>query len=131
MGAPDYPWDLRLLTGVFLVSGTVHLVEPRVFLPLVPRWLPGRRAVVLWSGAAELACASGLLVPATRRSAGLASAALLVLVFPGNVQMAVDAWERGAAYRAATLLRLPLQVPLVRTALRAARTRSSPVGRLA
>jgi uncharacterized membrane protein len=115
-----YPWDLRLLTGAFLVSGTVHLVAPRVFLPLVPRWLPARRGIVRWSGAAELVCAAGLLVPATRRPAGLASAALLVAVFPGNVQMAVDARPRGPAYRAATVLRLPLQVPLVRSALRVA-----------
>ena len=121
MKDPDLPWDLRVLTGAFLVSGTVHLVRPRVFLPLVPRWLPARHGIVVWSGVAELACAAGLLVPATRRPAGVASAALLVAVFPGNLQMAVDARRRGPAYRTATLLRLPLQVPLVRTALRAGR----------
>ena len=122
MAAP-FPWDLRLLTGAFLVSGTVHLVRPQVFEPLVPRWLPARRELVLGSGVAELLCAGGLLHPATRRGAATASAALLVAVFPGNLQMAVDAGGRGRAYRVATLARLPLQAPLVRTALRAGRTR--------
>jgi uncharacterized membrane protein len=69
-----------------------------------------------------------LLLPATRRPAGYASAALLVAVFPANIQMSVDHGRRAdgrgdAASRAsfaATLVRLPLQVPMIRTALRAA-----------
>ena len=121
------PWDVRLLTGAFLLSGTVHLLRPQVFLPLVPRWLPARRGLVLGSGVAELLCAAGLLHPATRRPAGTASAVLLVAVFPANLQMAVDARGRGPAYRTATLVRLPLQVPLVRTALRAGRVPSNSV----
>jgi uncharacterized membrane protein len=38
-----------------------------------------------------------------------------VVVFPANVQMALDAQRRprATAYRAATWLRLPVQLPLV------------------
>jgi uncharacterized membrane protein len=110
------------LAALFTTSGVVHLVRPGVFEPLVPRWLPARREIVLGSGVAELACAAGLLLPRTRPLAGWASAALLVGVFPGNVQMALDAQQRrGRARRVGTVARLPLQVPLVRAALRAAR----------
>ncbi len=110
------------LAALFTTSGTVHLVRPEVFVPLVPRWLPGRRGIVLGSGVAELVCAAGLVHPRTRPLAGWASAALLVGVFPGNVQMAVDAQQRrSTARKVGTVARLPLQVPLVRAALRAAR----------
>ena len=106
----------------------MHLVRPEVFEGIVPRVLPNHRALVYVSGVAELLCAAGLLVPATRRPAGYASAALLVAVFPANVQMSVDHGQRAQrrgdpASRAAfvaTLARLPLQVPMIRTALRAA-----------
>ncbi|MEE6271834.1 DoxX family protein [Georgenia sp. MJ206] len=110
------------LAVAFVVSGVTHLVRPGVFEGIVPRWLPARRGLVLVSGVAELACAAGLAVARTRRPAALASAALLVAVYPANVQMAVDAvrWGR-PGYRAVALARLPLQVPLVVTALRAAR----------
>lgn len=113
----------------FLVSGTVHLVRPEVFGRTIPRALPAPRALVVWSGVAELACAAGLLAPRTRRAAGAASAALLVGVYPANVQMAVDG-VRGlrrsrtpaTVVRAAvTLARLPLQLPLVRWAAGAGR----------
>ena len=117
------PRDLALLAGLFTVSGTVHLVAPRVFEPLVPRWLPAHRQVVLVSGVAELVCAAGLLLPATCRVSAVASAALLVGVFPGNLQMVADARGRSRAYQVATLVRLPLQLPMVRTALRASARR--------
>jgi uncharacterized membrane protein len=116
--------DLEGLAGLFLTSGVLHLVRPQLFEPIVPRALPARRGLVLVSGIAEIACAAGLLHPRTRRPAGWASAALLVAVLPPNVQMAADARRRAhrTGHRAlflATLARLPLQVPLVRTALRA------------
>jgi uncharacterized membrane protein len=95
-----------------------------VFEPIVPRRLPARRELVHVSGVAELACAAGLLHPRTRAVAGWASAALLVAVYPANVQMALDAHRRagrsrGRARHVVALARLPLQAPLVRTALRA------------
>lgn len=114
--------DAKIVVGAFLASGTVHLVKPEVFEPLMPSWVPAHREVIVGSGLAELLCAVGLLLPSTRRAAGLASAALLVGVFPGNVQMAVDA-SKGSnrAFQAVTLARLPLQLPLIRGAWRAGR----------
>lgn len=118
----------RAVAAAFLASGVLHVVRPGVFEPIVPRPLPYKRELVYASGLAELACAVGLLVPRTRRFAGLASAALLVAVFPANVQMALDA--RSAITRkgsttsrqvlcAVAIARLPLQVPLIRWALQA------------
>jgi uncharacterized membrane protein len=125
---PELTRDIAGLAGLFLVSGVTHLVKPDVFEPLVPRALPTRRGLVYASGVAELVCAAGLLHPRTRRAAGWASAALLLAVFPGNVQMSVNHGKRAArrddttakATFAATVARLPLQVPLIRAALRAA-----------
>ncbi len=120
---------MRWLAALFLTSGVVHLVRPQVMDPLIPRALPAARQLIYASGVAELGCALGLLVPSTRRVAGWASAAILLAVFPGNVQMAVTAHGRaqrdssGLASQAvlvAALARLPLQLPLIRTALRAA-----------
>lgn len=114
--------DAKIVTAAFLVSGTVHLVKPEVFEPLMPSWVPRHREVIIGSGIAELVCAAGMLHPRTRKVAGYASAALLAGVFPGNVQMAMDAQRsRNSALKAASLARLPLQLPMIRGALRAAR----------
>ena len=121
--------DLPLagLAALFVGSGTLHLVRPQVFEPIVPSALPDARKVVEVSGVAEIVCGLGLLHPKTRRIAGLASAALLVGVFPANVQMSVDAGKRAnrkrtpksAGFFAGTVARLPLQWPMIKVALRA------------
>ncbi len=114
--------DVLLLSGILATSGTVHLVRPETFEPLMPEAVPAHREVILGSGVLELVCAAGLLRPGTRRAAGWASAALLVGVFPGNLKMADDARRsRSTRFKAIAYGRLPLQVPLVRIALRAAR----------
>jgi len=115
--------DTALLAVGFAVSGAVHLVKPEVYEPLMPAWLPAHREIILGSGVAELACAVGLAVPATLRPAGWASAALLVGVFPGNVKMADDARRsHSTTFRAISYARLPLQLPMIRAALKAARS---------
>lgn len=114
--------DTLFLAGLFATSGTLHLARPEVYEPLMPDAVPAHREVILGSGVAELACAVGLLHPRTRRVAGWASAALLVAVFPGNLKMADDARRsRSVRFKAVAYGRLPLQVPLVRIALRATR----------
>jgi uncharacterized membrane protein len=111
----------RALGGLLLVTGTVHLVRPQVFDPALPDWLPGsKRAWALGSGVAELVCGGLAALPRTQRLGGLACAALFVVVFPGNVHMALNA--RTPRARAVTVARLPLQVPLVLWALRVARS---------
>lgn len=124
---PDLP--TTVLASTFLASGMLHLVRPQVFEPMVPAPLRSQdRQLVRASGVAELVCGAGLLASPTRRVAGWAGAALLVGVFPANVQMSIDHARRAQRKQtpqaigvfAGTLARLPLQWPLVRIALRAA-----------
>lgn len=118
------PWIVVL---PFAVSGVIHLVRPAVFEPIVPKPLRGRgRELVVASGIAELACAAGLLRASTRPAAGLASTAVLLAIWPANAQMSVDlgrcALRKRDAKSAVTFVvsvaRLPLQIPLIKAALR-------------
>src|SRR5690349_14421579 len=122
---PPLTRDVAGLATLLATSGVLHLVRPQVFEGIVPHVLPRKRSLVYASGVAEIACAAGLLHPRTRQAAGWGSAALLVAVLPANVQMSVDHGKRAArredavsrATFAGTLARLPLQWPLIRTAL--------------
>lgn len=120
VGRPGWAGLAVMLAG----SGALHLARPQIYEPLIPRRLGSARAWVLWSGVAEIVCAAGLSAPRTRRAAGLASAMLLVAVFPGNITHAVKALSSSRSSRAVrvgTLVRLPVQAPLVAWALRVAR----------
>jgi len=113
----------KFLVGAFVASGAVHLARPEVYEPLMPAWVPAHREVILASGVAELVCAAGMALPATRRSAGWASAALLLAVWPGNLKMALDSNRSSSTvFKAVAWGRMPLQVPMIRAAVSAARS---------
>lgn len=113
------------LATVFTASGIVHLVRPQFFLDIMPRAIPERyhRGLVYVSGVAELVCAEALF---RRRPSGPAmSTAMLLAVFPANVQMALDAGSGrhpGATDNAALAWgRLPLQALMIWAALQGRR----------
>lgn len=107
------------LAGLLLVIGSGHFVLPKAPDALVPAALPGRpRLYTYASGIAELIISAMLLVPATRRRAGLAAAGLFVAVFPANLNM-VRLWrDKPWPMRALALAWLPLQMPLITASLR-------------
>jgi len=122
MAAAHLNKDAKVLAVIFVTAGVAHLVRPKTFAPIMPQFVPAQREIVLVSGLVELFCAAGLLHPATRRLAGWASAAVLVAVYPANLKMAGDAMQtNNQQFKAIALGRLPLQLPMIRAALRAAR----------
>ena len=119
------PRNAKFLVTGFAVSGVVHLVKPEVFMPLMPSWVPAHREVILGSGVAELALAAGLVATPTRRVAGWASVALLLGVWPGNIKMALDSnRSKSTAFKGAAWGRVPMQLPMIKAAVDAARSAS-------
>jgi uncharacterized membrane protein len=114
-------WPQRLLSVAFITTGILHFLRPGYFEEIVPDYLPAHHEIVLISGAAELAGGAGVAFGRTRPAAGIWLVALLVLVFPANVNMAVHS-ERFASIAPALLwARLPLQGALIWWAWRATR----------
>jgi uncharacterized membrane protein len=118
------------LAGLMVGAGATHFVAPAAYERIVPRWAGDGRRVVLVSGAAEIACGGLLFSRRMGRVGGWLTAALLVAVFPANVQMALDAGTEHQAvpdmpvgrFRSIALARLPLQLPLIGWAIRVARS---------
>lgn len=104
-----------MLMGV----GTVHFLAPKPFDDIVPAELPGdARFYTYASGVAEIAVGALLVPRRTRRLAALAAVALFVSVFPANVNMVRLWWGKPWPMRVAALARLPLQIPMITTALK-------------
>lgn len=116
--------DIKALAGILVTSGAVHLLKPEVYEPIMPKVVPAHREVIYASGVAELLCAVGLLLPKTRQVSGWVSLGLLLAVYPANMKMAADSTKTdNTSYKAVALGRLPLQLPMLWTAYRAARGR--------
>ena len=77
-----------LLVAIYLGAGRLHLGAPDGFLAIMPPAIPFPRAVVLFTGACEVAGAVGLMAPLTRRWAGIMLAIYAVCVWPANIYQA-------------------------------------------
>ena len=130
----------QILAGLFAVTGALHFVVPEPYDRIIPQVLPGDPRLYTWaSGAAEVAVAALVARQSTRRLGGSLAAALLVAVFPANVQMAIDWSDRGLLERVVAYGRLPLQIPLIALAVSVAASaahgprapRRAHIGRLA
>ena len=102
-----------LIAGGFLFMGVLHFAVPKPFIAIMPRFIPQSwwKPLVLVSGVFEALGGAGILLPITRPWAGIGLLALLVAVFPANVQMLLTARRKNApALQQAILwIRLPLQ----------------------
>ncbi|HEV3093221.1 MAG TPA: hypothetical protein VGY30_01760 [Solirubrobacteraceae bacterium] len=110
----------------FLGAGVNHFLMPRAYERIVPPSLKSRsREVVAVSGVAEIVGGLGVLLPWTRRPAGLGLIALLAAVFPANLHMARSPEEFRRIPRWALYARLPLQPLMMWWAWSATRRRPS------
>jgi uncharacterized membrane protein len=101
----------RLLLAVaFIGAGINHFVMPATYERIVPPSMKrSARSLIVVSGIAEIAGGLGVLLPWTRRSAGLGLIALLAAVFPANLHMARAPEDFRKIPRWALYARLPLQ----------------------
>ena len=107
------------MAAMLIGIGVGHFLAPKPFDTIVPAELPGSaRFYTLASGVAEVGIGAGLLLPRTRRASALAAVALYLAVFPANVNM-VRLWkDKPLPMRIGALARLPLQIPMIVTALK-------------
>ncbi len=113
------------LAALLTVSAVNHLRNPKFYYSVVPRSLctdkDGRFGVMTrdqWvtaSAVPEFAAAVGLLIPATRPSAAVATAAMFAGFTAGHISGLQRAFSPRGSHRDRMIqaARLPLQAPLV------------------
>lgn len=79
-----------LLAAFFIANGLLHFVFPAAYAKVIPAWLGWHAQLVAISGACEFARGVGVLMPRTRRAAGIGLILLSIAVLPANVQMLLN-----------------------------------------
>lgn len=95
------------------IAGINHFIHPEIYINIMPSWIPYKEQLVFLSGFCEILFALLLLPVLTRRIGAWLIIALLIAVFPANIQMAINYYRENANYLWLALLRLPIQVILI------------------
>jgi len=110
----------------FMLGGISHFTSTEFFVAIVPPYVPFQLAAVYVSGVFEILGALGLLLPRTRRMAGIGLFVLTLAVSPANVYM----WMEPELFPDSTptyhLVRLIVQLSLLACIWWS--TKPSPVG---
>lgn len=117
------------LAALLGTSAVIHLRKPEGYYSVVPPYLCSdaeaakgrpwaiftRRQWVIFSAIPEFAGAAGLLIPATRKAAATATAAMFVGFTLGHVSALQRAFGPKGSLQSKRIhsIRLPLQIPLV------------------
>ena len=99
------------LVIMFLFTGTSHFTSMKYdFAAMIPDPLPDGLWVIYLTGVFEIAGAIGLLIPQTRKLAGICLVLLLVAMFSANVNAALNAIPLGGQDPTPLWLRTPMQL---------------------
>jgi uncharacterized membrane protein len=100
---------LLIIALFFLLGGVGHFVFVDFFIMAMPGYLSYHKELVIISGIFELLGAVGILVPKTRLYAGYGLIALVVAVYPANINMALHPEQYKDMSPLFLYLRLPFQ----------------------
>ena len=96
---------------MFVFTGTSHFTSMKYdFAAMIPDPLPDGLWVIYLTGVFEIAGAIGLLLPQTRKLAGICLILLLVAMFSANVNAALNEIPLGGQDPTSLWLRTPMQL---------------------
>jgi uncharacterized membrane protein len=102
---------LYLMGSIYIFAGIMHFVKPRMYIRIIPPYLPKPEVLNLLAGVFEIILGLGLFFANTRSISAIGIILLLLAVFPANIYM----YQKGAKGipKWALFLRLPLQFALI------------------
>ena len=104
---------LLALALLFVAAGFNHFVNPGFYVSIMPAYLPLHLELVYSSGVLEILGGCAVLIPRIRSLAGWMLIALLVAVFPANLNMALSPDQFPGLSAFALYARLPAQGLLI------------------
>ncbi|MFO7745797.1 MAG: hypothetical protein R6V36_10495 [Psychroflexus sp.] len=98
---------------IYVFAGAMHFIKPKVYVKIIPKFLPKRRTLNLIAGTFEIIAGIGLLIRETRSYSAILIILMLIVFLLVHFNML-----RGKNYslgvpRWILILRIPLQLVLI------------------
>lgn len=110
-------WHFYIMVFMYCLAGIFHFVKPKMYLKIMPSYMPNPKALVFWSGVAELVLSLGLLLNQTRLASIYGVVLMLIVFLPVHVYMIKQDPQKIGVPRWFSVVRLPIQFVLIWWAL--------------
>ncbi|MGB5554726.1 MAG: hypothetical protein WBM83_08730, partial [Flavobacteriaceae bacterium] len=107
-----YPWHLYLMAAFYIFAGTMHFVKPKIYLRIMPRYLPRHKLLVALSGMVEITLGLGLCFSATKNLAIFSIIGMLAIFLLVHFYMLSSKKAAAGLPKWVLILRIPLQFVL-------------------
>jgi uncharacterized membrane protein len=102
--------QLLIIALFFMTGGIAHFIVADFFIMAMPTYLGYHHELVFISGIFEILGAIGILVPRTRLLAGYGLIALIIAVYPANINMALHPEKYEGISEVFLYIRLTVQI---------------------
>ena len=107
------PWHLYLMAAMYVIAGIMHFVKPKMYMRIMPRYLPNHKLLVILSGFAEVILGIGLCFISTKAIAIYGIIAMLLVFLLVHFYMLSSEKASAGIPKWILVLRIPLQFGLM------------------
>ena len=105
------------MAAIYVFAGFMHFIKPKMYMRIMPRYLPNHKLLVLLSGIAEIILGIALCIPVLKTTAIYGIIAMLVVFLLVHFYMLSGEKASAGIPKWILILRIPLQFVLMYWAL--------------
>ena len=107
------PIGLYIMAALYIFAGIMHFVKPKLYLRIMPNYLPYPKALVFWSGVAELFFGMGLCITVLKTISIYGVIAMLLVFLLVHFYMLSSKKASAGIPKWILVFRIPLQFGLM------------------
>lgn len=107
------PWHLYLMAAIYVFAGIMHFIKPKMYMRIMPQYLPNHKLLVHLSGIAEIALGIGLCFTVTKAVSIYGIIAMLTIFLLVHFYMLSGKKASAGIPKWILILRIPLQFGLM------------------
>ncbi len=107
------PVGFYIMAVIYILAGLMHFVKPKTYMRVMPKYLPNHKALVFWSGIAEILLGVGLCIPVLKVISIYSIIAMLAVFLMVHFYMLGNEKAAAGVPTWILILRLPLQFGLM------------------
>lgn len=105
----NYPWHLYAMASLYVLAGILHFIKPKIYLRIMPNYLPNHKLLVFISGLFEILLGLGLCFPLIKNLSIYLIIAMLSVFLMVHTYMLNNKKASAGLPKWLLVLRIPMQ----------------------